>query len=84
MLRKISCKSKTQKKMEFKPDDLVIVKFPFLETGKSPKLGAKYREPLKIIKKINDLNYKIILTLNNKETEDIIHIRRLKPYFPRN
>jgi len=67
----------------FKPGDLVLIKFPFLEVGKSPKLGPKYRGPIKILEKINDLNYKIELVLNNKITEDIIHVRRLKPYHSR-
>jgi len=52
-----------------------------LEVGKSPKLGPKYRGPFKILEKINDLNYKVQLTLNNKSSEDIIHVRRLKPYY---
>lgn len=69
--------------MHFNVDDLVMVKFPFLEVGKSPKLGPKYKGPFKIIKKINDLNYKIKLVLNNKETEDTIHVRRLKPFYSR-
>jgi len=55
---------------------------PFLEVGKSPKLGPKYRGPFKIFRKINDLDYKIELELNNKTT-DIIHVRRLKPYHSR-
>lgn len=60
-----------------------MVKCPFLEIGKSPKLGPKYRGPFQIIDKINDLNYKIKLILNNKETNDIVHVRRLKPYHKR-
>lgn len=69
--------------LTFDPGALVLVKFPFNEHGKSPKLAPKYRGPFKIIKEINDLNYKIQLTLNNKITEDIIHVRRLKPYYQR-
>jgi len=64
-------------------NDLVMVKFPFLEVGKSPKLGPIYRGPFKIIDKINELNYKIKLILNNKEVIDTVHIRRLKPYHKR-
>lgn len=60
-----------------------MINFPLLEIGKFPKLGPKYRGwgLYKIIKNINDLNYKISLTLNNKQTEDTFHIKRLKPYF---
>jgi len=58
--------------------------FPFSEIGKSPKLGPKYRGPFKILEKINDLNYKVELILDNKVTEDnIIHVRRLKLYHSR-
>jgi len=70
----------SHKIISFEAGDLVVIKFPFLEVGKSPKLGPKYRGPFKILEKINDLNYKVQLTLNNKYSEDIIHVRRLKPY----
>jgi hypothetical protein len=60
-----------------------MIRFPFLDIGKSPKLGPKYRGPYKIIEKINDLNFKIKLILNDKEVEDIIHVRRLKPFYSR-
>lgn len=66
--------------MNYEPGDLVLVKFPFSEPNKSHKLAPLYKGPFKILQKINNLNYKINLTLNNKITEDVIHIRRLKPY----
>jgi len=58
-----------------------MVKFPFAQSGKTPKLASSYRGPFEILKKISNLNYKIKLVLNNKETEDVIHVRRLKPYY---
>ena len=64
----------------FKQGDSVLIKFPFNELGKSPKLASKYRGTFKIIKKINDLNYKVQLKLNNKLTDDIIHVRCMKLY----
>jgi len=63
------------------PGDKVLIKFPCLQVGKSHKLAQKYRGPFTIKKKISDLNYKIELTLNNKLTEDIINVRRIKPYY---
>lgn len=57
-----------------------MIKFTFLEVRKSPKQGLKYRGPFRILEKINNLNYKIKLILNNKETEDIVHKRCLKLY----
>ncbi|KAE9522208.1 hypothetical protein AGLY_017390 [Aphis glycines] len=67
----------------FKPGDSVLIKFPLNTVGKCPKLSSKYKGPFKIIKKLNDLNYKVQLSLNNKITEDIIHVRRMKPYIHR-
>jgi len=75
--------SQKHRLITFKPGDSVLIKFPFNIVGKSPKLASKYKGPFKIIKKINDLNYKVQLTLNNKITEDIIHVRRMKPYIHR-
>ena len=69
--------------LTFKPGDSILIKFPFNTLGKSPKLASKYKGPFKIIEKINDLNYKVQLTLNNKITDDIIHVRRMKPYIHR-
>lgn len=69
--------------IKYNQGDMVMVQFPFQEVGKSPKLAPKYRGPFEVIQKISDLNYKIKLVLNNKTTEDIIHVRRLKPYYLR-
>jgi len=68
----------------YEPNQLVLVKFPFQEPNKTAKLAPKYKGPYKIISKINDVNYLIELILNKKLTKDIVHIRRLKPYFQRN
>lgn len=57
-----------------------MVKFPFSQVGKSSKLAPIYKGSYKIIDKINNLNYKIELILNNKIIEDIVHLRRIKPY----
>lgn len=74
---------KLHKLTTYEPNQLVLVKFPFNEPNKTSKLAPKYRGPYKVISKINDVNYIIELILNNKLTKDIVHIRRLKPYFQR-
>lgn len=81
--KQIKYHDKSHRMITFNPGDLVLIKFPFNEVGKSPKLASKYRGPFKIIKKINDLNYQVQLELNNKITIDVIHIRRMKPYIHR-
>lgn len=58
----------TNRIINYEPGDLVLIKFPFLQIGKSPKLAPKYRGPFKTIQKISDLNYKVNITLNNKQT----------------
>lgn len=60
-----------------------MVKFPFSQVGKSSKLAPIYRGPYKIIDKINNLNYKTKLILNNKIIESIVHLRRIKSYYCR-
>lgn len=74
---------KRRKIINFNQGYKVSVKFLFQQTGKSPKLAQKYRESFEIAKKISDLNYKIKLTLNIIPTEDIIHVRWIKPYYHR-
>lgn len=74
---------KTHKLTQYEPNQLVLIKFPFQEQNKTSKLAPKYRGPFKIISKKNDVNYLVELVLNKKITRDIVHIRRLKPYFQR-
>ncbi|CAI6375162.1 unnamed protein product [Macrosiphum euphorbiae] len=74
---------KSHKLTTYEPNQLVLVKFPFQEPNKTAKLAPKYRGPYKIISKVSDVNYMIELVLNNKLTIDVVHIRRLKPYFQR-
>jgi len=78
--KQIKYHDKSHRMITFNPGDSVLIKCPFNESGKSPKLTSKYRSPFKIIKKINYLNYQVQLKLNNKITIDVIHIRRMKPY----
>lgn len=57
----------------------VLIKFPFNTVGKSPKLAPKYKGIFKIIDKIIYLNNNVELKLNNKISDDIIHVRWIKP-----
>jgi hypothetical protein len=74
---------KNHKHVEYLPGQLVLIQFPFQEIGKSHKLAPIYRGPFEIISKINDVNYKVKLKLNNRLTEDIVHVRRIKLYHNR-
>lgn len=71
---------KNHKEVEYQPGQKVLVKIKFQKQGESKKLAHKYRGPFEILEKISDVNYKIALTLNGKETTDTIHVDRLKPY----
>ena len=63
----------------FVPNDLVLLKNPKLGKGVQKFLG-----PFRIVKKINDLNYVIRITLeDNTEKDDTVHVRRLMRYIPR-
>jgi len=71
---------KTHRTITFEPGQQVLVKFHFQEPNKTKKLAHKYRGPFKVVEKISDVNYKIELILNGKQTTDIIHVQRLKPF----
>jgi len=74
---------KTHKEVNYSPGQLVLVKIQFQKQGNIKKLSHKYRGPFKVIEKISDINYKIALTLNGKESIDTIHVDRLKPFYTR-
>lgn len=71
---------KTHRAITFEPGQKVLVKFYFQEPNKTKKLAYKYRGPFKLIEKISDVNYRIELILNGRQTTDIIHVQRLKPF----
>lgn len=71
------------KLMTYEPNQLVLVEFPFQEKNKCSKLTQKYKGPFKIVSKISDVSYLVELILYNRLARDVIHIRRLKPYFQR-
>lgn len=71
---------KTHKMVNYLPGQRVLVKFDIQKPGQSKKLAYKYRGPFEVIKKMSEVNYKIALTINGKDTVDTIHVQRLKPY----
>ncbi|CAC5404131.1 unnamed protein product [Mytilus coruscus] len=62
----------------YKENDLVWLYNPVRKKGISPKLQCTWTGPFNIIKKINDVIYKI--QKNKKVKPKIVHYDRLKPY----
>ncbi|KAJ8945580.1 hypothetical protein NQ318_010437 [Aromia moschata] len=62
----------------FKPGDVVWLYAPKRTKGKSPKLQSNWEGPYTIIKKINDLVYRIQLSPRSKPK--VVHVERLAKY----
>ncbi|KAJ8946223.1 hypothetical protein NQ318_013034 [Aromia moschata] len=62
----------------FKPGDAVWLYAPKRTKGKSPKLQSNWEGPYTIIKKINDLVYRIQLSPRSKPK--VVHLERLAKY----
>ena len=75
------------KPIEFKKGDLVLLDYRFLTRGRSKKFQPKYREPYRIVAKINDQEgtYKIQLAnaKNENQKYEIVNLRHMKPYIMR-
>lgn len=69
------------KNINFYPGQKVLIQFDFNEQNKSKKLANKYRGPFEIIEKISEVNYRVKLILKGKETIDVIHVQRMKPFY---
>ncbi|KAJ8943796.1 hypothetical protein NQ318_012441 [Aromia moschata] len=68
----------TSTETAFKPGDAVWLYAPKRTKGKSPKLQSNWEGPYTIIKKINDLVYRIQLTPRSKAK--VVHLERLAKY----
>ncbi|KAJ8948859.1 hypothetical protein NQ318_013512 [Aromia moschata] len=68
----------TSTKTAFKPGDAVWLYAPKRTKGKSPKLQSNWEGPYTIIKKINDLVYRIQLSPRSKPK--VVHLERLAKY----
>ncbi|KAJ8948861.1 hypothetical protein NQ318_013514 [Aromia moschata] len=68
----------TSTETAFKPGDAVWLYAPKRTKGKSPKLQSNWKGPYTIIKKINDLVYRIQLSPRSKPK--VVHLERLAKY----
>ncbi|KAJ8957186.1 hypothetical protein NQ318_007748 [Aromia moschata] len=68
----------TSTETAFKPGDAVWLYAPKRTKGKSPKLQSNWEGPYTIIKKINDLGYRIQLSPRSKAK--VVHLERLAKY----
>ncbi|KAJ8961386.1 hypothetical protein NQ318_014631 [Aromia moschata] len=68
----------TSTETAFKPGDAVWLYGPKRTKGKSPKLQSNWEGPYTIIKKINDLVYRIQLSPRSKPK--VVHLERLAKY----
>ncbi|KAJ8934752.1 hypothetical protein NQ318_004602 [Aromia moschata] len=68
----------TSKETAFKPGDAVWLYAPKRTKGKSPNLQSNWEGPYTIIKKINDLVYRIQLSPRSKP--NVVHLERLAKY----
>ncbi|KAJ8941031.1 hypothetical protein NQ318_015507, partial [Aromia moschata] len=68
----------TSTEIAFKPGDAVWLYAPKRTKGKSPKLQSNWEGPYTIIKKINDLVYRIQLSPRSKPK--VVHLERLARY----
>ncbi|KAJ8944177.1 hypothetical protein NQ318_016157 [Aromia moschata] len=68
----------TSTETAFKPGDAVWLYAPKRTKGKSPKLQSNWEGPYTIIKKINDLVYRIQLSPRSKAK--VVHLERLAKY----
>lgn len=74
---------KKHRLITFKLRDSVLFKFPFNDIRKSLNLASKYKGPFNLLVNVNNLNFKVKLTLNNKITNDMIHVTKMNPYVHR-
>ncbi|KAJ8957155.1 hypothetical protein NQ318_007715 [Aromia moschata] len=68
----------TSTETAFKPGDAVWLYAPKRTKGKSPKLQSNWEGPYTIIRKINDLVYRIQLSPRSKPK--VVHLERLARY----
>ena len=65
----------------YKPGDNVWLHSSVIPKRLSPKLSSPWKGPYKIVQCLNDVTYKIKITVNQEET--IVHYDRIKPFVPR-
>lgn len=71
----------------FSPGSLVLVWFPSRRVGLSEKLLSRYAGPYRIVRQVTDVTYEVVPVETSPSLRnlaaDIVHVARLKPYYPR-
>ena len=62
----------------YKEGEYVLLHYPVVQPGKSPKLASPWRGPYEILKCLNDVNYKIKEMTTGKV--QVVHYDRMKRY----
>ena len=62
----------------YKEGDYVLLHYPVVQPGKSPKLASPWRGPYETLKCLNDVNYKIKEITTGKV--QVVHYDRMKKY----
>lgn len=71
--------------VHFSPGSLVLLWSPTRRVGLSEKLLSRYTGPYRVVRQITDVTYEIVPadpTTSSSATSDVVHVSRLKPYYP--
>ncbi|GLV61283.1 hypothetical protein CBL_21105 [Carabus blaptoides fortunei] len=64
----------------FKEGNLVLLYNPQRKKGSSPKLQAAWEGPHKVVKRLNDVVYRIQSCVQRRSKMKVVHLERLAPY----
>jgi hypothetical protein len=64
----------------FQKGDLVMLYNPQRKKGMSPKLQTSWEGPYRVIKRLNDVVYRIQNLSQRKSKLKVVHLERLAPY----
>lgn len=70
--------------VDYEVGEKVMVFTPIRKIGKSEKLLHRWFGPYSVIKKLNDVNYKVRVRKNRNSVDDTIHVSRMKKFNERN
>ena len=66
--------------------DQVLLRTPIRQPGKCEKLLKKFSGPYRILRRLSDTNYEVVPVSpprdHRSRSQDIVHVARMKPYFP--
>ena len=65
---------------QYEVDDKVWIYSPHIGKEKKKKLSSLWHGPYTVVRRINDLNYVVRLTMNPVSTPSTVHVARLKPF----